>query len=260
MRQPRRSMRASPRAWPRCCDPRPSTAIRRRRATTYGDVAGAWSRRRARRWPRPSAPPPPKSSGPRARPRRITWRSSASHSTTASAADTSSPRAPNTRRCSILAASCERRGWEVTYLVPDRDGVIDPEQVAAALRPDTVLVSLMHVNNEIGVVQNIAAVGAICERHGGAWLHVDAAQSVGKCPIDFASSGCRSHVPVGPQSVWAEGCGRAAGIATGRRAARTRAADGAAIRRRPGAFFAGGDPGDAASWSAWDWRCRSPSR
>ena len=74
----------------------------------------------------------------------------------------------------------ERRGWQISYLVPDREGLLDPSQVAAALRPDTVLVSLMHVNNEIGVVQDIAAIGAICARHGGAWLHVDAAQSVGK--------------------------------------------------------------------------------
>src|SRR5271170_7683352 len=68
----------------------------------------------------------------------------------------------------------ERRGWKVTYLVPDREGLLDPQQVAGALRPDTVLVSIMHVNNEIGVVQNIAAVGAICARHG-ARMHVDAA-------------------------------------------------------------------------------------
>ena len=51
----------------------------------------------------------------------------------------------------------ERRGWRVTYLVPDGGGLMDPDQVAAALRADTVLVSLMHVNNEIGVVQDIAA-------------------------------------------------------------------------------------------------------
>ena len=102
----------------------------------------------------------------------------------------------------------ERRGWEVSYLVPDKDGLLDPAQVAAALRPDTVLVSLMHVNNEIGVVQNIAAVGAICARHGGAWLHVDAAQSVGKCPVHFASLGAdlmslSAHKVYGPKGVGA---------------------------------------------------------
>jgi len=102
----------------------------------------------------------------------------------------------------------ERRGWQISYLIPDREGLLDPEQVAAALRPDTVLVSLMHVNNEIGVVQNIAAVGAICARHGGAWLHVDAAQSVGKCPVHFSSLGAdlmslSSHKAYGPKGVGA---------------------------------------------------------
>jgi cysteine desulfurase len=102
----------------------------------------------------------------------------------------------------------QRRGWEITYLVPDREGLLDPEQIADALRPDTVLVSLMQVNNEIGVVQNIAAVGAICARHGAAWLHVDAAQSVGKCPVHFASLGAdlmslSSHKVYGPKGVGA---------------------------------------------------------
>ncbi len=81
----------------------------------------------------------------------------------------------------------ERRGWRITYLPPDGGGLLNPDQVAAALRPDTILVSIVHVNNEIGVVQDIGAIGAICAKHGGARLHVDAAQSVGKCAVDFAA-------------------------------------------------------------------------
>ncbi|HEY6529800.1 MAG TPA: IscS subfamily cysteine desulfurase [Cellvibrionaceae bacterium] len=78
----------------------------------------------------------------------------------------------------------EREGFEVTYLEPNAEGIIDPQAVAAAIRPDTTLVSLMHVNNEIGVINDIAAIGAICrERH--VHFHVDAAQSVGKIAIDM---------------------------------------------------------------------------
>ncbi|MDE2140759.1 MAG: aminotransferase class V-fold PLP-dependent enzyme, partial [Gammaproteobacteria bacterium] len=78
----------------------------------------------------------------------------------------------------------ERDGFEVTYIKPDADGLIGPQAVAQALRPDTVLVSIMHVNNEIGTANDIAAIGAIVHAHG-AWFHVDAAQSAGKLPIDL---------------------------------------------------------------------------
>ncbi|KAB2927915.1 MAG: IscS subfamily cysteine desulfurase [Candidatus Contendobacter sp.] len=78
----------------------------------------------------------------------------------------------------------EREGCAVTYLAPEPDGLIPPERVAAALRPDTVLASLMHVNNETGVVQDLAAIGAIT-RSRGILLHVDAAQSAGKLPLDL---------------------------------------------------------------------------
>ena len=77
----------------------------------------------------------------------------------------------------------EREGFEVTWLKPGADGIVRPEQVQAALRPDTQLVSLMHVNNEIGTIQDIAAVGAICRERGVAF-HVDAAQSFGKVPLN----------------------------------------------------------------------------
>ncbi len=77
----------------------------------------------------------------------------------------------------------EREGFEVTYLKPAEQGIVEPAQVEAALRPETILVSLMHVNNEIGVVQDVGAVGRLC-RDRGVLFHVDAAQGAGKLPLD----------------------------------------------------------------------------
>jgi cysteine desulfurase len=82
--------------------------------------------------------------------------------------------------CRIL----ERDGYEVTYLDPEPNGLIDLDKFKAALRDDTILVSIMHVNNEIGVIQDIKAIGEIT-RERNIIFHVDAAQSAGKVPIDL---------------------------------------------------------------------------
>jgi len=78
----------------------------------------------------------------------------------------------------------ERQGFEATYLDPRQDGLLDLEKFKAALRPDTVLVSVMMVNNEIGVIQPIAEIGEIC-RSKGIIFHCDAVQAAGKIPVDL---------------------------------------------------------------------------
>lgn len=82
------------------------------------------------------------------------------------------------------ARQLEHEGFEVTYLNPGSDGLITPEAVAGALRDDTILVSIMHANNEIGTVNDIAGIGEIT-RNAGIIFHVDAAQSAGKIPVDL---------------------------------------------------------------------------
>ncbi len=77
----------------------------------------------------------------------------------------------------------EREGFEVTYLNPQSDGLLDLEELANTMRDDTVLVSVMHVNNEIGVIQDMQRIGRMC-RERGIIFHVDAAQSAGKIDID----------------------------------------------------------------------------
>jgi cysteine desulfurase len=101
----------------------------------------------------------------------------------------------------------ERQGFDVTYLDVQEDGLIDLEKFKAALRPDTILASVMFVNNEIGVIQDIPAIGAIC-RERGIIFHVDAAQATGKVAIDLAKlpvdlMSLASHKTYGPKGIGA---------------------------------------------------------
>ncbi|AHN24710.1 Cysteine desulfurase, IscS subfamily [Gilliamella apicola] len=79
----------------------------------------------------------------------------------------------------------EREGYEVTYLAPESNGILDLDKLVAAMRSDTTVVSIMHVNNETGVIQNIEKIGEMC-RERGIVFHVDATQSVGKLAIDLS--------------------------------------------------------------------------
>ena len=101
----------------------------------------------------------------------------------------------------------EREGYDVTYLEPDSKGIISPAQVDNALREDTILVSLMHVNNEIGVVTDITSIGEIT-RANKVLFHVDAAQSAGKIPIDMTAMkvdlmSLTAHKIYGPKGIGA---------------------------------------------------------
>lgn len=132
-------------------------------------------------------------------PREIIWTSGATESDNLAIKGVAHARAARGRHIvtsqvehKAVLDSChqlEREGFEVTYLKPGADGLITPEQLQGVLREDTVLVSLMHVNNEVGTINDIAALGVVAHA-GGALMHVDAAQSTGKLPIDLR------HLPV----------------------------------------------------------------
>ncbi len=101
----------------------------------------------------------------------------------------------------------ERQGFEVTYLDPEPNGLLDLDKFTAAIRPDTILASVMHVNNEIGVIQDIDTLGELC-RDRGVLFHMDAAQSTGKAPIDLSRlkvdlMSFSAHKTYGPKGIGA---------------------------------------------------------
>jgi cysteine desulfurase len=105
------------------------------------------------------------------------------------------------RTCQAL----EAQGFEVTYLPVDEHGLIDPDDVKRAIRPDTVAFSIMHANSEVGTIQPIPAIGAIARERGVAF-HVDAVQTFGKVPIDVRAWGidvlsCSAHKIYGPKGI-----------------------------------------------------------
>ncbi|HET9664634.1 MAG TPA: aminotransferase class V-fold PLP-dependent enzyme, partial [Burkholderiales bacterium] len=150
-------------------------------------------------------------------PREIVWTSGATESNNLALKGAAHAAATRGRHCVTLQTEhkavldtlreLERIGFEATYLPPLANGLIPLDTLSAALRPDTILVSVMLVNNEIGVIQDIAGIGALCREHGIVF-HVDAAQATGKVPINLAEMpvdlmSLTAHKTYGPKGIGA---------------------------------------------------------
>ncbi|MGN1350354.1 MAG: cysteine desulfurase family protein, partial [Anaerovoracaceae bacterium] len=106
--------------------------------------------------------------------------------------------------------SCDylkKEGFEITYVGVDHDGLVDPAEVEAAIRPDTILISIMYVNNEVGAVQPVTEIGAIARKHG-ILFHTDAVQACGNVPVDVKAMNIdmlsmSSHKIYGPKGIGA---------------------------------------------------------
>src|SRR5437016_7781673 len=123
----------------------------------------------------------------------------------------------------------EKQGYEITWLPVSRDGLVDPEDVYKAIRKDTILISIMHANNEIGTIQPIAEIGKIAA-DADVYFHSDGVQSTGKIPVDvkalavdfYSMSAHKNHGPKAVEALFVKKCSRLTQSDTGGAPARTR--------------------------------------
>ena len=158
-------------------------------------------------------------------------------------------------------AALERLGFEVTYIKPTTEGYIRPEDVEAAIRPDTALISIMMANNEIGTIQPIKEIAEIAHKHG-VWMHTDAVQAVGAIPVDVKELGRGYAVHERSQVQRPQGHGRAVLTA---RASGPRTSSTAAARKHATAPVRRTSPASPAwarpsRWRPSIWKSAWPTR